>query len=193
MKKAIDITTIFKNKLILAISIFIAVILISFGVIYANNIASKGELNDDGEINYLDVSLLEMHLIQLKELPEDKLSNADMNSDGQITVTDLTLLVNKIENRREYTVELINLDTPNYYPKKGEDIEITFGAIINYEDVVLQKIIINEQEYVVQNENGIYKIKVKIKRRYLLQKKKFRYDEIFINIFFKKMKKIYKN
>ena len=169
MKKAIDIT-ILKNKLVLVISIFIAVILISFGVIYASNFASKGELNDDGEINYADAELLELHLINLNVLPEEKISNADMNNDGEITVTDLTLLVQKIENKRDYTVELINLDTTNYYPKKNEEIEITFGAIINYNDVVLEKVIMNEQEYTVQNENGIYKIKVNVGEQVQMQK-----------------------
>ena len=136
MKKAIDITTIFKNKLILAISIFIAVILISFGVIYANNIASKGELNDDGEINYADVSLLEMYLIHLNELPEDKLSNADMNSDGQITVTDLTLLVKKIEKTLDYEVTIRNIKASNYYPKKKEEIKLSFNIDVSYGEEV---------------------------------------------------------
>ncbi len=40
MKKAIDIT-ILKNKAVIAISIFIAIILISFGVIYASSFAKK--------------------------------------------------------------------------------------------------------------------------------------------------------
>ena len=51
--------------------------------------SDKGELNDDGIIDYNDVTLLEEHLIHKKDLPEDKISNADMNSDGKITVTDL--------------------------------------------------------------------------------------------------------
>ena len=65
------------------------------GTIYA--VSEKGELNDDGEINYKDVSLLEQHLIDLNKLPDDKLQNADMNSDNKLTVTDLSLLVQKIE------------------------------------------------------------------------------------------------
>ena len=164
MKKAIDITTIFKNKLILAISIFIAVILISFGVIYANNIASKGELNDDGEINYADVSLLEMYLIHLNELPEDKLSNADMNSDGQITVTDLTLLVKKIEKTLDYEVTIRNIKASNYYPKKKEEIKLSFNIDVSYGEEV-RTITINGIEYeVIQNEiNGnLYEITLNV-------------------------------
>ncbi len=79
-----------KNQLWLKISIFVVIfLLISLGVIYANNI-NKGELNGDGKVDYADVRLLEEHLIHLKELPEDKLKNADMNNDDKITVTDLT-------------------------------------------------------------------------------------------------------
>ena len=153
-----------KTKKIIIISICsILFLMLSLGVIYATNIiSSKGELNDDGIIDYNDVSLLERHLIHIQDLPEDKISNADMNSDGEITVTDLSLLIKKIENKREYTVELINLDTLNYYPEKGEEIEITFGAIINYDDVRLEKVIMNEQEYTLQDEGGVYKIKVNV-------------------------------
>ncbi len=153
-----------KTKKMIKISICSALFLILFlGVIYAANvISSKGELNDDGIVDYSDVNLLEKHLIHLQALPEEKHNNADMNGDGQITVTDLSLLIQKIENKRDYTVELTNLSTPNYYPEKSETIEITFGAIINYQDVSIQKIVINNQEQNVENEDGIYKIKVKV-------------------------------
>ena len=58
-----------KMKYILRISIIFALLLIVFlGVIYAvSNFSTKGELNDDGEINYADVSLLQLHLIHSKE------------------------------------------------------------------------------------------------------------------------------
>ena len=153
-----------KTRKISKISICLALFLIlSLGVIYAANvISSKGELNDDGIIDYSDVNLLEKHLIHLQALPEEKHTNADMNGDGEITVTDLSFLIKKIENKRDYTVELINMDTPNYYPKKGETIEITFGAVINYQDVSIEKIVINNQEQNVENESGAYKIKVNV-------------------------------
>ena len=153
-----------KTRKISKISMCLALFLIlSLGVIYAANvISSKGELNDDGIIDYSDVNLLEKHLIHLQALPEEKHTNADMNGDGEITVTDLSLLIKKIENKRDYTVELINMDTPNYYPKKGETIEITFGAVINYQDVSIEKIVINNQEQNVENEAGVYKIKVNV-------------------------------
>ena len=74
MKKHI-ISMDFKTKFLLRISIcFTLFIIISLGVIYAVNVfSSKGELNDDGVIDYKDVSLLEMHLINLRKLSEEKL------------------------------------------------------------------------------------------------------------------------
>ena len=87
------------------------------GVIYAvSNFSTKGELNGDEEINYADVSLFQLHLIHLKELPTDKLENADMNSDGEITITDLDLLIKKIERTLEYEVTVRDIDVNNYYP-----------------------------------------------------------------------------
>lgn len=82
------------------------------GTIYAavTDFTSKGELNDDGEINYLDVHVLELHLVHIEELPEEKLENADMNSDGKITVTDLALLVQKIEEAVEMDVDSVYLE-----------------------------------------------------------------------------------
>ena len=86
-----------KNKFLLRISICIPIFLLIFlGIIYATYI-NKGDLNDDNEVDYADVSLLELHLINSKQLPENKLKNADINNDGKITVTDLTLLIKKIE------------------------------------------------------------------------------------------------
>lgn len=159
MKKAIDIAK-FKNKTVIAISIFIAIILISFGVIYANNFASKGELNGDGQINYADVSLLELHLIHLQELPEDKLENADMNSDGQITVTDLTLLIQKIEKTLEYEVTIRDLEVSNYYPNKNEEITFSFNADVSYGEE-LKSITINGNEFeVTKNELNSNKYEV---------------------------------
>ncbi len=149
---------IFQKNMLIKISIFVIIfLLISLGVIYATN-ANKGELNDDGIIDYSDASLLERHLINLELLPEEKRDNADLNNDGKITVTDLSLLIKKIENKREYNIEIINMDTPNYYPKKNEEIEITFGAYINYDDVSIQKVVINNQEYNVENLGNVYKL-----------------------------------
>lgn len=145
MKIAIQ-DKIIKNKIVLAIIIFIAIfILVSFGVIYASSFSSKGELNDDGKIDYADVELLEEHLIHLQELPEGKLSNADMNSDGEITVTDLTLLIQKIEKTLEYEVNLTDTELDEYYPEQNKDITLKFNATVSYE-ASIKKAVINNQE-----------------------------------------------
>ena len=155
-----------KTKFLFRISICFALVVILFlGVIYAaTTFASKGELNGDGAINYADVNLLEMHLINLKQLPEDKLENADMNNDGKITVTDLTILIQKIENKLNYEVTLRDLKSSNYYPNKNEEITLSFDANVNY-DATIKTITMNEQEYnLVRNEqNGnLYEIKINV-------------------------------
>lgn len=163
MKKVIDIVR-EKKRLAISISIFIAIfILISFGVIYANNI-NKGELNGDGEINYADVSLLELHLIHVRELPEDKMKNADMNNDGEITVTDLTLLIKKIEKTLDYEVTMRNIRASNYYPQKNEQIKLSFDIDVSYGENV-KTITVNGKDYEIirnETEENLYKITVDV-------------------------------
>ena len=78
--KRIDKNRIVNSKFYFKVSIcIVAFLLISISSIYAVNVwASKGELNDDGEIDYADVYLLEMHLIwTLQKSPEFKLITRD--------------------------------------------------------------------------------------------------------------------
>ena len=155
-----------KLKYIFRISIISTLLLIVFlGVIYAvSNLSTKGELNGDGEINYADVSLLQLHLIHLKELPEDKLENADMNNDGKITVTDLNLLIKKIEKAIEYEVTVRQIDINNYYPNKNEEITLNLDIDVSYNTEV-KTISINGEEYeTVRNESNqnLYEIKLNV-------------------------------
>ena len=147
-----------KNKKIIGMFLIFAVTAQIAGSTYAvvKEIVQKGELNDDGLIDYSDVELVQKHLIGLENLPVDKLGNADLNDDKKITVTDLTLLIKKIENKRKYIVELENISTDNYYPNKNEEIEVSFIAKINYDDVSIKKVIVNNVEYNVEklNENA---------------------------------------
>lgn len=150
-----------------------------FGIIsaqLATNIYAaviKGELNDDGIIDYKDVTLLEQHLIHLKELDEDKKDVADMNNDGKLTVTDLSLLVKKIESGMDYEVTITaNLDS--YYAKKNEEIEFKFTAdvsnnagikavVVNGTEYTTQKVAENSSEYIIkinaQDKSGIQELK----------------------------------
>ncbi len=156
---------ILKNTLFIKISICISIFLVMFlGVIYAANYTSKGELNDDGKVNYADVSLLELHLIHSKSLPEEKLKNADMNSDGEITVTDLNLLIKKIEKGLEYEVEIREIEANNYYPNKNEEITLNFDIDVSYNTEV-KTITINGEEYeVIRNElnQNLYEVKLNV-------------------------------
>lgn len=123
---------------------------------------NKGELNGDGQIDYADVHLLEMHLIHKQELAEDKLKNADMNSDGEITVTDLTLLIQKIEKKLDYEVEVFNIELENYYPNKNEEITLNINAIVSY-GANIKTVIINETEYELEQlGNEQYELKVNV-------------------------------
>lgn len=88
-----------------------------------------------------------------------------MNNDGKLTVTDVSLLIKKIENKRDYEVELLDIDTKNYYPNKNEELEISFIEKINYDDVTIEKLIVNNNEYEVKppdENNNKYSIKLNV-------------------------------
>lgn len=154
--------------------------ILCFGIISAQLItniyaaATKGELNDDGKINYTDVTLLEQHLIHLKELEENKKDVADMNNDGKLTVTDLSMLVKKIENSMNYTATITsNMDS--YYAKKNEEIEFKFEANVS-NNAGIKSVVVNGTEYNVQrnNENlSEYTIKMKAQDKSGIQEIKF--------------------
>ena len=173
-----------KNKklmtIILAIFLTVQIAGTTYGVVMKN--VQKGEVNDDGLINYTDVELVEKHLIGLEKLSDDKLENADLNNDKRITVTDLTILIKKIENKREYVVELENISTENYYPSKNQEIEISFIGKINYEDVSIKKVIINGAEYNAEKTNEIgneYKVKLNVGN--IAEKKEFKFSKVILS------------
>lgn len=154
--------------------------ILCFGIISAQLItniyaaATKGELNDDGKIDYQDVTLLEQHLVHLKELEEDKKDVADMNNDGKLTVTDLSMLVKKIENSINYTATITsNLDS--YYAKKNEEIEFKFEADVS-NNAGIKSVVVNGTEYTVQrNDENLseYTIKIKAQNKSGIQEIKF--------------------
>lgn len=123
---------------------------------FARSLTQKGELNGDFEVNYADVSLLQLHLIDLKKLPDDKLENADMNNDGKITVSDLSFLVQKLENLLEYDVDIVHLNLDNYYPQKNDTISVTFNGDVSYGETI-EKLMINGNTYTIERQaNGEY-------------------------------------
>lgn len=128
---------------------------------FAYSFAHKGELNDDSIIDYADVSLIEMHLLDLKKLPDDKLENADMNSDGKITVTDLSILVQKLENTLDYDVMLSDIVPENQFPNKNQDITVNFSADVSY-GAKIEKIVIDGKEYAVTQDADTLKYSLKL-------------------------------
>lgn len=120
----------------------------------------RGDLNGDGSIDYVDVRLLQDHLIDLNLLPEDKWSIADMNSDGKLTVTDLSLLIQAAEDRVDYQVELIS-ETENFYPKKNEETELKFSANV-VPEAEIESVVVDGKELAVEREqsSSVYTVKV---------------------------------
>lgn len=124
--------------------------------------SQKGELNGDDSINYNDVDLLELHLINKSVLNKQFLENADINSDNNITVTDLSLLVQKIEKTLKYDVEMIEVFDNNKFVEKNSDFSLRFGAIASY-GAKVEKVKINDSYYDVvtdEQEENIYSVKL---------------------------------
>lgn len=153
-----------KNRTINLSLLFLGIIIAEFvgtTCVFAYNFAKKGELNGDAEINYADVSLLELHLVNLKKLDDEYLEDADMNADGKITITDLTILIQKIEKTLEYDVEIANIDIENAYPNKNQEILVKLNADVSF-GATIKKVLINNQEYTVEKEpnTSLYVIKI---------------------------------
>lgn len=144
------------------LGIIIMLILLAQGFIVAKATGHKGQLNGDKEIDYKDISILEEHLIDLKQLPESLLENGDINSDGEITVTDLALLVQKVQDNLSYDVT-IQSNIENYYPSKNEEIDFKFTANVSHGESIAE-VKINDKYYKIEKEpntnNYIVKINV---------------------------------
>ncbi len=129
------------------------------GSVYAAYSLFKGELNEDGQIDYDDLKLLELHLINKKTIPSYLLENADINSDDKITITDLTLLVRKLEKTLDYEVEFTEVDQQNQYVQKNSDFILSFKATVLY-GAKIEKVKINDVYYNVVEDsvNDIYHV-----------------------------------
>lgn len=152
----------FKIKIIIFCIFIFALMYVN--VIYGANIY-KGDVNGDKVVNYADVSLVELYLINSKDIPEDKLKNADMNGDGKITVTDLTLMIQKIEKKLEYEVDILSIEPDTYYPQKNHDLVLRFEADVSYGGII-DRVVINGERYTTKiNENtGLYEVSFNVRR-----------------------------
>ncbi len=161
LRKKIKNKKINKFYTVLFISIILSAQLV--GGIYAavSSFSQKGELNNDGKIDYSDVNLLELHLVNLELLPQDKLENADINSDGKITVTDLSLLIDKVEKKLNYEVEITDVEVSNYYVEKNAEVILKISANISYGGEI-SNITIDNNEYTPELEDNKYIVKLNV-------------------------------
>lgn len=148
--------------------------------VFAYNYTNKGELNNDGQINYLDVNLLEFHLINSKYLPKDKYNNADISNDGKLTVMDLSLLVQKIENTLEYTVNLSTSELQDYYPKKNSTTTLIFIAEVSY-GASIEKVFINNKEYKIKSTGNVNEYEVEILTENVSGVKEYKINKVVLN------------
>lgn len=186
-----------KNKMYMSTVLALILTAQFIGTVYGavSTFSKKGELNFDGGIDYADVSLLVSHLANIHHLDEGKtaekaketLENADMNSDGKITVTDLSILIQKIENKLDYEVTILDFTVNNNYPQKDEEITLSFKYDANY-DATIKSVFINSQEYEISqnDQDGKYEVKVNVgntsgKKEYKIEKVKL-HNEKFIEI-----------
>ena len=146
----------------------------------ASSFSSKGELNGDGQIDYTDVHLLELYLIHQDEITDSTIKNADMNRDGNINVTDLSLLVKKIEKTLDYKVDLYDAGQGNYYPNKNDEVNLIFVGDVSY-DAVIEKAIINNQEYQVKKANDTSIYTVNVGRHDTSGIKEYNFTEVLLN------------
>lgn len=143
--------------------------------------SNKGELNDDGCIDYQDVELLQNHLINKLKLDEKLLDNADINNDNNITVTDLSLLIRKIENTLMYDVEMFEVFGENKYVEKNKNFILKFGVIASY-GAKVDGVLINDIYYdVVADEKleNVYDVKMQSSSVSGLMEYKF--SEVLLN------------
>lgn len=58
----------------------------------------KYDVNNDGEVGLLDITLLQRYILELTELERNSIYSADINSDGTVSTIDVTLLAKKLLN-----------------------------------------------------------------------------------------------
>lgn len=56
----------------------------------------KYDVNNDGEVDLLDITLLQRYILELTEFERNSIYSADINSDGIVSTIDVTLLAKKL-------------------------------------------------------------------------------------------------
>ncbi len=79
-------------KATLVLLLLFLFLVVMFSVTYAET-GKLGDVNGDGNVNVLDVSLVRRHVLEIEELDEDQLKWADVNCDGEVDVQDVILIM----------------------------------------------------------------------------------------------------
>ncbi|MDY6827488.1 MAG: Ig-like domain-containing protein [Bacillota bacterium] len=91
--------------------------------------ATYGDVNDDGNINVLDVVLIQQHVLGLEELTEAQETVADVNGDGNINVQDVTLIM-------QYALGLVDefphaaLEVSSVTAVNPKQVEVEFNRML---------------------------------------------------------------
>lgn len=131
----------------------------------ASAYTGKGDLSDDGNVDYTDVELLQRHLIALELLPEEDQDKADMNFDRKLTVTDLSLLIRRIEKNINYEISLSSA-MDKFYFEKQEETALKFYADISCGiqepcQAVIETVTVNGRENGADRQEGSHLYTVK--------------------------------
>ncbi|MFO8191930.1 MAG: dockerin type I repeat-containing protein, partial [Bacillota bacterium] len=96
--------------------------------------ATYGDVNDDGNINVLDVVLVQQHVLGLEDLDEDQEAVADVNGDGDINVQDVTLIM-------QYSLGIIDefphaeLQVSSVTAVNPKQVEVEFTRMVNSDEI----------------------------------------------------------
>lgn len=121
------------------------------GLVYG--LQGKGDLNDDGAVDYADVDLLGRQLVGLERLEDRQRLAADMNDDGRLTVTDLALLIRAVEKTVHYEVELFSATETRYF-EKNQQVQLAFQARVTYDAKITEVTVNGETRPVTRAEDG---------------------------------------
>lgn len=127
----------------------------------AYSLMGKGDLNQDQQVDYVDVAMLEKHLVSLEMLDKEQQRAADMDGNGKLTVTDLSLLIRKVEKTIHYDVQLSSA-MDSRYVEKNQEIQLRFQAEVSY-DAVITDVLLNGEKYPAEKEedSSCYAVTVK--------------------------------
>ncbi len=166
-----------KKKITIIFSVLIAILLaIIITLNFMNN--NKGDVNNDGKKDYVDAQKINEYLIDIVNESEEEQKIADprtdtklltkvdykkaldVNNDGKITITDSAQQTQNTTDKTDYSVKLQKKKINSYYHKK-DDVELKFTAKINYSDVRIKEVFVNNQKIETIYNEDIYTVNVK--------------------------------